>query len=132
MVFSDIFLLSLQGGGHIELGKETAALVRPLDINGNQFNQTHYKYMDIELVLDSSSTVVDNALAFTLIDRDLLLYKITTLATGNHVVVAKAERRSKYTKLGYDEVDPVVGAVMSTARSKPIHVSVFPRVRLLP
>lgn len=38
ILFSDIFLLNLQGGGHIELGKETGALVTPLDINGNPFN----------------------------------------------------------------------------------------------
>lgn len=102
ILFSDIFLLNLQGGGHIELGKETGALVTPLDINGNPFNQTHFKYMDIELVVDDSSSL-EHALDFELIDRERLLYKITTLATGNHAVVAKAERRSKYS-IGRNEV----------------------------
>lgn len=58
--------------------------------------------MDIELVVDDSSSL-EHALDFELIDRERLLYKITTLATGNHAVVAKAERRSKYS-IGRNEV----------------------------
>ena len=53
------------------------------------------------MVDDSSS--LEHALDFELIDRERLLYKITTLATGNHAVVAKAERRSKYS-IGRNEV----------------------------
>lgn len=56
ILFSNIFVLNLQGGGHIELGKETGALVTPLDINGNPFNETHYQFMNIELEVDDSSS----------------------------------------------------------------------------
>ena len=114
ILFSDIFILNLQGGGHIELGKETGALVTPIDINGNPFNESHYKYMEIELVVDDSSST-EHALDFELIDRSRLLYKIISLATGNHAVVAKAERRSKYSIGRNDVLTDVVNAVMSTA-----------------
>lgn len=45
--------------------------------------------------------------------------------------MARAKRYSKYA-LGGGVVEDVVSGVMSHARSKPIHVTVFPRVMLLP
>lgn len=69
VLFSDIFVLTLQGGGHVELGKQTPAKVLPLDIDGKPFDVYHYQFMDIELMVDDSSNVNGDPLEFTLIDR---------------------------------------------------------------